>query len=73
VEKASASLSKQQFMEDSFANLRGDDFTFEVRKDLVAIAFAKKQFSDWIEYIENNLKRKEKESRQSGGVSNQQQ
>jgi DNA-binding transcriptional ArsR family regulator len=57
--------------DDSFASLRGDDFTFEVRKDLNVITFAKRQFSDWIEYIEKNLKEKKQENRQSDGVPNQ--
>jgi hypothetical protein len=57
--------------DDGFASLRGDDFTFEVRKDLDVIEFAKRQFSVWIEYVEKNLKQKKQENRQSDGVPNQ--
>jgi hypothetical protein len=58
-------------LEQNFAVLRGDEFTFEVRKDLDSIEFAKKQFSDWIEHVRKKIEREKQENRQSGGVQNQ--
>lgn len=41
-----------------FAMLKGDDFTFEIRKDLKALEFAEKQFLDWIKYLRTKLQEK---------------
>lgn len=56
-----------------FATLKGDDFTFEIRKDLEALEFAESQFAAWVSYMRKKLVQEEKEARQSGGVPNQQQ
>jgi hypothetical protein len=57
--------------ERDFAMLRGDDFTFEIRRDLNAIEFAEKQFADWVTYLKKKLVPEEETARQSGGVPNQ--
>jgi len=59
--------------EDTFWMLRGDDFNFEIRRSPESLEFAKKQFADWVEYLEKNLGKEKPETRQSGGVPNQEQ
>jgi hypothetical protein len=71
LETRSALSPSSSKMEQDFAILRGDDFTFEVRRDLDALEFAKKQFADWIEYIKDKLNKEKQEARHSGGVPNQ--
>jgi hypothetical protein len=46
-----------------FYLLKGDDFTFEVRKDLNAIEFAEKQFADWVAYLKKRLVHQESDVR----------
>jgi hypothetical protein len=50
-------------VQQDFAILRGDDFTFEVRKDLDALEFVKKQFADWIEYVRVKLEKEKQDAR----------
>lgn len=45
-----------------FAMLKGDDFTFEIRKDISAIEFAEKQFADWVEYLKKKLTQERQEA-----------
>lgn len=72
IAQETSALRKSKFdVEQNFAVLRGDDFTFEVRKDLDSIEFAKKQFSDWIEYVSKKVEKEQQDARQSGGVPNQ--
>ena len=54
-----------------FAVLKGDDFTFEIRKDLEALEFAESQFAAWVSYLKKKLIQEKQEARQSGGVPNQ--
>jgi len=59
--------------EEEFARLVGDEFTFEVRRDLEAIEFAESQFTAWVNYLKKKLLKEKEEARQSGGVPNQEQ
>jgi len=57
--------------EKEFAMLKGDDFTFEVRKDLETLEFAESQFAAWVNYLKKTLLKENHEARQSSGVPNQ--
>lgn len=67
----SEALVSPDIVEREFAALKGDDFTFEIRKDLEALEFAESQFDAWISYLKKTLLREKQESRQSDGASNQ--
>jgi len=67
----SSELSIPPVADSEFVRLRGDDFTFEIRKDLDALEFAESQFEAWIGYIKKKLTHEKQEARQSGGVPNQ--
>jgi hypothetical protein len=73
VEIAQAELPSESSVEApserEFARLSGDDFTFEVRKDLEALEYAASQFEAWVAYLRKKLEK----ARQSGGVPNQEQ
>lgn len=49
--------------ESEFAMLKGDDFTFEVRKNLEVLEFAESQFAAWVNYLKRKLIQEEQEVR----------
>jgi len=47
------------FTSEDFARLQTEDFSFEIRKDIEVLDFAKEQFLAWIEYLRKKLVEKD--------------
>lgn len=69
-EELSSDFSISRPTDKEFAVLKGDDFTFEVRKDSEALEFAEAQFAAWVSYLKKKLTQERHEARQGGGVPN---
>jgi len=52
------SAKHPSFTSENFARLQTEDFSFEIRKDIEVLDFAKEQFLAWVEYLKNKLAEK---------------